>query len=94
MEAGGGSKGTRVDPDAISVHKGDGSSSEISLSTASNTTLKDLKTTNAGRKKERKDRRAIKTANREAREKKKEEQRLEDKKKRKEARITRQEKGS
>jgi hypothetical protein len=52
MEAGGGSKGTRVDPDAVSVHEGEGSSNELSLSTASNTTLKDLKMTDAGRKKE------------------------------------------
>jgi hypothetical protein len=67
MEAGGGSKGTRVDPDAVSVHNGEGRSSELSLLIASNTTLKDLKTTSVERKKERKDRRAIKTANRETR---------------------------
>jgi hypothetical protein len=37
------------------VHEGEGSSSELSLSTASNATLKDLKTTDVERKKERKD---------------------------------------
>jgi hypothetical protein len=52
MEARGGSKGTRIDPDAVSVHKGEGRSSELSLLIASNTTLKDLKTTNVERKKE------------------------------------------
>jgi hypothetical protein len=50
MKDGGGSKGTHVDLDVVSVHEGEGSSSELSLSTASNTTLKDLKTTNAERK--------------------------------------------
>jgi hypothetical protein len=53
-----------LDPDTVSVHEGEGSNSELLLSTASNTTLKDLKMTDAERKKERKDRRAIKTANR------------------------------
>jgi hypothetical protein len=52
MEAERGSKGTRVDPNAVSVHEGEGSSSDLSLSIASNTTLKDLKTTDAERKKE------------------------------------------
>jgi hypothetical protein len=51
------------------VHEGEGSSSDLSLSIASNTTLKDLKTTDAERKKEK-----IKEPSRpqiEAREKKK-----------------------
>jgi hypothetical protein len=56
MEARGGLKGTRVDQDAISVHEGEGSNSKLSLSIASNTTLKDLKTTDAEGKKERKKR--------------------------------------
>jgi hypothetical protein len=56
------------------VHVEDaGSSSDQSLSTASNITLKDAKTTDAEIKKERKERRDAKTARREAREKKKEE---------------------
>jgi hypothetical protein len=61
MKAEGGSKGTHIDPDTVSVHESEGSSSELSLSIASNTTLKDLKTTDAERKKERQDQRAIKT---------------------------------
>jgi uncharacterized membrane protein YdbT with pleckstrin-like domain len=52
MEAEGGSKGTRVDPNMVSLHEGESSSNELSLSTASNTTLKDLKMTDAERKKE------------------------------------------
>jgi hypothetical protein len=73
MEEGGGSRTTR-DPNAGGVHVEDiGSSSDQSLSIASNTTLKDAKTTDAERKKERKESRDAKTARREAREKKKEE---------------------
>jgi hypothetical protein len=52
MKARGGSKGTRVDPNTVSVHEGEGSSCELSLSIASNTTLKDLKMTDVERKKE------------------------------------------
>jgi hypothetical protein len=50
------------------------SSSDQSLSTASNTTLKDAKTIDVKRKKETKERRDAKITRREAREKKKEEQ--------------------
>jgi hypothetical protein len=50
MEVGGGSRGTRVDPDAVSVHKGEGSSSELSASTASNASLPPIKTIDGERK--------------------------------------------
>ena len=88
MEEGGGSR-TVCDADASGVHIEDvGCSSELSMSTASDATIKEPKTTDAERRKERK---AAKIATREAREKKKEEQRLKDKKKRKEGRrITRE----
>ena len=82
MEEGDGSKNVRV-ADASGVHVEDvGSSSELSMSTASDATIKEPKTTNAERRKARKERKAAKIATREAREKKKEEQRLNDKKKR------------
>jgi hypothetical protein len=87
MEVGGGSRGTRVDPDAVNVHKGEGSSSELSASIASNASLPPVKTTDGERKRERKERRDTKTIRREEREKKKEEQRkLNEKLKRKEDR--------
>ena len=91
MEEGGGSRTVR-DADASGVHVEDvGSSSELSMSTASDATIKEPKTTDAERRKAIKERKATKIATREAREKKKEEQRLKDKKKRKEARrITRE----
>ena len=91
MEEGGGSR-TVHDTNASGVHIEDvGSSSELSMSTASDATIKEAKTTDAERRKARKERKAAKIATREAREKKKEEQRLKDKKKRKEARrITRE----
>ena len=91
MEEGEGSKNVRV-ADASGVHVEDvGSSSELSMSIASDATIKEPKTTNVERRKARKERKAAKIATREAREKKKEEQRLKDKKKRKEARrITRE----
>jgi hypothetical protein len=88
---GGGSRTVR-DADASGVHIEDvGSSSELSMSIASDATIKEPKTTNAERRKARKERKAAKITTREAREKKKKEQRLKDKKKRKEARrITRE----
>jgi hypothetical protein len=80
MEEGGGSR-TACDPNMGGVHvKDTGSSSNQSLSTTSNTTLKDAKTIDAETKKERKERRDTKTARREAREKKKEEQQKHDEK--------------
>ena len=55
MEVGGGSRVIR-DPkeDEVIVESGSSSSSEMSLSTASNSTLKDPKTIDGERKKERK----------------------------------------
>ena len=90
MDEGGGSRIVH-DADASGVHVEDvGSSSELSMSTASDATIKEAKTTDAERRKARKERKATKIATREARQKKKEEQRLKDKKKRKKARrITR-----
>jgi hypothetical protein len=87
MQEGGGSRTAR-DPNAGGVHVEDtGSSSDQSLSIASSTTLKDAKTIDAERKKERKERKDAKTAIREAREKKKEEQqKLDEKLQRKEER--------
>ncbi|XP_066316477.1 uncharacterized protein [Miscanthus floridulus] len=91
MEEGEGSKNICV-ADTSGVHVEDVSSrSELSMSTASDATIKEPKTTDAERRKARKERKAAKIATREAREKKKEGQRLKDKKKRKEARrITRE----
>jgi hypothetical protein len=87
MEVEGGSRGTRIDPNAVSVHEGEGSSSELSASIASNASLPPIKTTDGERKQERKERRAAKNIRREEREKKKEEQRkLDEKLKRKEDR--------
>jgi hypothetical protein len=86
MKVEGGSRGTRVYPDAVSVHEGEGSSSELSASTTSNASLPSIKTTNGERKRERKERDA-KIVRREEREKKKEEQRkLDEKLKREEDR--------
>jgi hypothetical protein len=69
------------------VHKGEGSSSELSASTTSNASLPPIKTIDGERKRERKERRDTKTIRREEREKKKEEQRkLNEKLKRKEDR--------
>ena len=73
MEEGEGSKNVRV-ADASGVHVEDvGSSSELSMSIASDATIKEPKTTDAERRKARKERKATKIATREAREKKKEE---------------------
>ena len=73
MEEGEGSKNVRV-ANASGVHIEDvGSSSELSMSTASDATIKEPKTTDAERRKARKERKAAKIATREAREKKKEE---------------------
>jgi hypothetical protein len=67
MEEGGGSRTAR-DPNMGGVHVEDvGSSSDQSLSTVSNTTLKDAKITDAERKKERKERRDAKITRRESR---------------------------
>jgi hypothetical protein len=87
MEEGGGSRTAR-DLNTGGVHVEDaGSSSDQSLSTASSTTLKNAKITNAERKKERKERREAKTARTKAREKKKEvQQKLDEKLQRKEER--------
>jgi hypothetical protein len=86
MKVEGGSRGTCVYPDAVSVHEGEGSSSELSASTTSNASLPPIKTTNGERKRERKERDA-KIVRREEREKKKEEQRkLDEKLKREEDR--------
>ena len=72
MEEGGGSR-TGRDADASGVHVEDvGSSNELSMSTASDATIKEPKTTDAERRKARKERKAAKIT-REAREKKKEE---------------------
>jgi hypothetical protein len=50
MEVGGGSSGTRVDPDVVSVHEGEGSSNELSASTTNNASLPPIKTTDEERK--------------------------------------------
>ena len=82
MEEGEGSKNVLL-ADASGVHVEDvGSSSELSMSTASDATIKEPKTTDAERRNARKERKVAKIATREVR-KKKEEQRLKDKKKRK-----------
>jgi hypothetical protein len=86
MEVRGGSRGTRVDPNAVSVHEGEGSSSELSALTTSNASLPPVKTTDGERKQERKDGRYAKTIRREEREKKEEQQKLDEKLKRKEDR--------
>jgi hypothetical protein len=87
MEVGGGSRGTHVDLDTVSVQEGEGSSSKLSTSTASNASLPPIKTTDGERKREIKERRDTKTVRREESEKKKEEQRkLDEKLKRKEDR--------
>ena len=87
MEVRGGSRGTRIDLDAVSVHVGEGRSSELFALTACNASLPPVKTTDRERKRERKERRDAKTVRREEREKKKEEQRkLDEKLKRKEDR--------
>ena len=75
MEEGGGLRTVR-DANASGVHIKDvGSSSELAMSTASDATIKEAKTTDVERRKARKERKAAKIATREAREKKKEEQR-------------------
>ena len=88
MEPEGGSSGVKpmdVDPKDLGFHKID--SSELSTSTASNTTLPQLEVIDAEKaqnEEERKRRKATKKAKREVREKKKkEQQRLENKKQRK-----------
>jgi hypothetical protein len=87
MEVGGGSRGTCVNPDAVSMHEGEGSSSELSASTTSNASLPPIKTTDGETKQDRKERRDAKNKRREEREKKKEDQRkLNEKLKRKEDR--------
>ena len=77
-----------VDPKDVNLHNTD--SSELSASTASNTTLPLLEASNAEKAlndEERRKRKVARKAKREAREKKKkEQQRLEDKKQRKEER--------
>jgi hypothetical protein len=45
MHPRGGSRGTRVDPDTVSVHEGEGSSSELSASIAIIASLPPVKTT-------------------------------------------------
>jgi hypothetical protein len=80
MEVGGGSRATHEPKDGGVLVEDASSSSDMSLSTASNTTLKDDKTTDVERKKERR-------ARREAKRKAKEEQQKHDEKmKRKEER--------
>jgi hypothetical protein len=70
MEEGQGSKRAGEAATAVEVQIEDvGSSSELSLSTASSAMLKHLKTTDAERRKERKERRVAKTSRREKREK-------------------------
>jgi hypothetical protein len=92
METSGGSRKTGGKGKEVRVENV-GSSSELSLSTASNSTLKDApegNTTDATRRKERKERREAKLKKREERE---QEKKLQDKLSRKEARrITREEK--
>jgi hypothetical protein len=69
MEVRGGSRGTREPKDGGVLIEDASSSSDMSLSTASNTTLKDDKTTYVERKKERKrERRARREAKRKAKE--------------------------
>jgi hypothetical protein len=91
METGGGSRKTGGKGNEVRMENV-GSSSELSLSTASNSTLKDApegNTTDATRRKERKERREAKLKRREERE---QEKRLQEKLSRKEARrITREE---
>jgi hypothetical protein len=82
MEEGGGSRLARVMVEDV------GSSSELSLSTASNASIKDPKTTDPERRKARKERGEAKTARREEREKKK---KLEEKLQQKEARRIKRE---
>ena len=60
MEVRGGSRGTREPKDGGVLIEDASSSSDMSLSTASNTTLKDDKTTDVERKKERRARREAK----------------------------------
>ena len=81
-----------VDPEWVDLPDTD--SSELSVSTASNTTLLHLEATDAERalnEDERRKRKEARKLKREAREKKKEQQRLEDKKQRKEERKLKKE---
>jgi hypothetical protein len=91
METGGGSRKTGGNGNEVCMENV-GSSSELSLSTASNSTLRDApkgNTTDATRRKERKERREAKLMKREERE---QEKKLQGKLSRKEARrITREE---
>jgi len=98
MEPGGrssGAKSTEVRPEEMGLHDSDTDSSQLSVSTTSNTTLPHLEPTdgesalNEEEKRKRKEARKLK---REAREKKKEWQRLDEKKARK--RRKKKEKGS
>jgi hypothetical protein len=95
MEPGGGTSGMKpVDVDLERVEQHDTDSSELSVSTASNTTIPHLKSTNAERalnEDERRKSKEARKAKREAREKKKEQQRLEEKKQRKEERKLKRE---
>ena len=85
-------KPINIDPEDVGLHDTD--NSELSASTASNSTLPQLEATDAKKaqnEEERRRRRAARKEKREAREKKKEQQRLEEKKARKEERKLKRE---
>jgi cation transport ATPase len=82
-------KPVEVTPKRVGLHDANTDSSQLSVLTASNTTLPHLEPTDAEERGKKKEARKLKRA---AREKKKEQQRLDEKKARKEARSSREKK--